>query len=76
MSKVFITRSDLEKTVLKRKEKMTPFLFLFVWAYAIICVITLLPVFFLWIAFTLVVILAYLPFYFIDKVLFERKDDG
>lgn len=76
MSKVFITRSDLEKTVLKRKEKMTPFLFLFVWAYAIICVITLLPVFFLWVAFTLVVILAYLPFYFIDKVLFERKDDG
>jgi len=76
VSKVFITRSDLEKTVLKRKEKMTPFLFLFVWAYAIICVITLLPVFFLWIAFTLVVILAYLPFYFIDKVLFERKDDG
>ena len=75
MSKVFITRSDLEKTVLKRKEKMTPFLFLFVWAYAIVCVITLLPVFFLWIAFTLVVILAYLPFYFIDKVLFERKDD-
>ena len=76
MSKVFITRSDLEKTVLKRKEKMTPFLFLFVWAYAIICVVTLLPVFFLWVAFTLVVILAYLPFYFIDKVLFERKDDG
>ncbi len=76
MSKVFITRSDLEKTVLKRKEKMTPFLFLFVWAYAIICVITLLPVFFLWVAFTLIVILAYLPFYFIDKLLFERKDDG
>lgn len=76
MSKVFITRSDLEKTVLKRKEKMTPFLFLFVWAYAIICVVTLLPVFFLWVAFTLVTILAYLPFYFIDKVLFERKDDG
>ena len=76
MSKVFITRSDLEKTVLKRKDKMTPFLFLFVWAYAIICVVTLLPVFFLWVAFTLVVILAYLPFYFIDKVLFERKDDG
>jgi len=76
VSKVFITRSDLEKTVLKRKEKMTPFLFLFVWAYAIICVITLLPVFFLWVAFTLIVILAYLPFYFIDKLLFERKDDG
>ena len=76
MSKVFITRSDLEKTVLKRKDKMTPFLFLFVWAYAIICVITLLPVFFLWVAFTLIVILAYLPFYFIDKLLFERKDDG
>ena len=75
MSKVFITRSDLEKTVLRKKEKMTPFLFLFVWSYAIVCVFALLPIVFLWIGFTLVVVLAYLPFYFIDKLLFERKDN-
>lgn len=76
MSKVFITKSDLEKTVLGKKDKMTPFLFLFVWSYAIMCCIALLPVLFLWITFTLFTILAYLPFYFVDKLLFERKKDG
>ena len=76
MSKVFITKEELEKTVLRKKDKMTPFLFLFVWAYAIICVVTLLPIVFLWLLFTLMVVLAYLPFYFLDKILFERKNDG
>ena len=75
MDKVFITKSDLEKTVLKKKNNMTPFLFVFVWFYAIICIVTLLPVAFLWVAFTLSIIMAYLPFYFIDRI-FERKKDG
>lgn len=72
MSKVFITKSDLEKTVLRKKKNMTPILFIFVWIYAIVCLAMLLPVAFLWTTFTLLVIIAYLPFHFIDK-LFERK---
>jgi fatty acid desaturase len=74
VSKVFISKKELEEAVLRKKNKMTPFLFIFVWFYAILCLVTLLPVVFIWCAFTLAVILAYLPFYFIDKVLFERKE--
>jgi fatty acid desaturase len=75
MDKVFITKSDLEKTVLKKKNNMTPFLFIFVWVYAIICTVILLPIIFVWVLFTVLVIFAYLPFYFIDRI-FERKKDG
>jgi len=74
VSKVFISKKELEEAVLRKKNKMTPFLFIFVWFYAIVCIFTLLPVVFLWVAFTLLIIIAYLPFYFIDKVLFERKE--
>jgi len=73
VSKVFISKKELEEAVLRKKNKMTPFLFIFVWFYAILCLVTLLPVVFIWCSFTLAVIREYLPFYFIDKILFAKE---
>ena len=72
MDKVFITKSELTKMMYKQKSKAGPFLM----ALTLFWLLTSLLLFVLpMIVFGILLLIVYIPFYFIDKCILERKKD-
>ena len=72
MDKVFITKSELTKMMYNQKNKAGPFLTAFM-LFWFLCSLLLfvLPM----IVFGILLLILYIPFYFIDQFILERKKD-
>ena len=72
MDKVFITKDDLTKSINQQRKKAGPF----ITAIVMFWLITSSILFFIpSIVFGLVLLLIYIPFYFIDAYVLERKNN-
>ena len=72
MDKVFITKSELTKMIYKQKSKAGPFLTVISLFWLLVSLLLfILPM----IVFGILLLIFYIPFYFIDKFLLERKKD-
>ena len=65
MDKVFITKSELTKMIYKQKSSAGPFLT----AITMFWLLFILPM----LVFGVLLLIIYIPFYFIDKFILERK---
>ena len=72
MDKVFITKDDLAKSINTHKSKAGPFLtaFALFWMF-VSAILFFIPC----IVFGLTLLILYIPFYFIDAYLLERKNN-
>jgi len=73
MDKVFITKDELTKSINNQRKRSGPFLtaFALFWLFTS-CVFFVIP----GIIFGLLLLIIYIPFYFIDAYLLERKNNG
>ena len=72
MDKVFITKSELTKMMYKQKSKAGPFLT----AITLFWLLSSLLLFILpMIVFGIILLIFYIPFYFVDLFILERKKD-
>ena len=72
MDKVFITKSELTKMMYKQRSKAGPFLT----ALALFWILLSMLLFILpMIVFGILLLIIYIPFYFIDQFILERKKD-
>jgi len=73
MDKVFITKEDLTKSINLQRKKSGPF----ITAFVLFWLFTSSIVFFIpSVVFGLALLIIYIPFYFIDPYLLERKNNG
>lgn len=72
MDKVFITKSELTKMMYKQKSKAGPFLtaIMLFWLLSSL-LLFILPM----IVFGIILLIFYIPFYFVDLFILERKKD-
>ena len=73
MDKVFITKEELTKSIVKKKNNSGPFITALVlfWLF-VSCILFFIPS----IIFGLLLLIIYIPFYFIDAYILERKNNG
>ena len=72
MDKVFITKSELTKMMYNQKNKAGPFLTaILLFLMLVSLLIFILPM----IIFGILLLIVYIPFYFLDKLILERKKD-
>ena len=72
MDKVFITKSELTKMMYKQKSKAGPFLTALMLFWILMSLlIFILPM----TVFGILLLILYIPFYFIDQFILERKKD-
>ena len=72
MDKVFITKSELTKMIYKQKSSAGPFLTAITMFWLLTSILLfILPM----IVFGVLLLIIYIPFYFIDKFILERKKD-
>tara|TARA_R100000773_G_C4136338_1_gene64872 strand:+ start:271 stop:498 length:228 start_codon:yes stop_codon:yes gene_type:complete len=72
MDKVFITKSELTKMMYNQKNKAGPFLTAILLFWMLVSLlIFILPM----IIFGILLLIVYIPFYFLDKLILERKKD-
>ena len=73
MDKVFITKEDLTKSINLQRKKSGPFIA----AFVLFWLFTSSIVFFIpSVVFGLILLIIYIPFYFIDAYILERKNNG
>jgi len=73
MDKVFITKEDLTKSINLQRKKSGPF----ITALVLFWLFTSSIVFFIpSVVFGLILLIIYIPFYFIDAYILERKNNG
>ena len=73
MDKVFITKEDLTKSINLQRKKSGPF----ITALVLFWLFTSSIVFFIpSVVFGLILLIIYIPFYFIDAQILERKNNG
>jgi hypothetical protein len=73
MDKVFITKEDLTKSINLQRKKSGPF----ITAFVLFWLLTSSIVFFIpSVVFGLILLIIYIPFYFIDAQILERKNNG
>ncbi len=72
MDKVFITKSELTKMMYKQRSKAGPFLTALILFWILLSMLLfILPM----IVFGILLLIIYIPFYFIDQFILERKKD-
>ena len=72
MDKVFITKSELTKMMYKQKNKAGPFLTAIMLFWLLVSLLLfILPM----IVFGIILLIFYIPFYFVDLFILERKKD-
>lgn len=73
MDKVYITKEDLTKSINSQRKKSGPFLTALVLFWLLVsCILFFIPS----IIFGLLLLIIYIPFYFIDAQILERKNNG
>ena len=73
MDKVYITKDDLTKSINSQRKKSGPFLTALVMLWLFVsCIIFFIPSIIL----GLLLLIIYIPFYFIDAQILERKNNG
>tara|TARA_B100000963_G_scaffold361617_1_gene398161 strand:+ start:1507 stop:1737 length:231 start_codon:yes stop_codon:yes gene_type:complete len=72
MDKVFITKSELTKMMYKQKNRAGPFLTAIMLFWLLVSLLLfILPM----IIFGILLLIVYIPFYFVDQFILERKKD-
>lgn len=72
MDKVFITKEQLTQSIQKRQESAGPFLLSLVWIWFFTSIILfVIPA----LALMCVLLIIYLPFYWIDKAIIRRRNN-
>ena len=72
MDKVFITKEQLTQSIKKRQESAGPFLLSLVWIWFFTSIILfVIPA----LALMCVLLIIYLPFYWIDKAIIRRRNN-
>ena len=72
MDKVFITKGELTKMMYKQRSKAGPFLTALILFWILLSILLfILPM----IVFGILLLIIYIPFYFIDQFILERKKD-
>ena len=72
MDKVFITKEQLTQSIQKRQESAGPFLLSLVWVWFFSSVILfVIPA----LALMCALLIIYLPFYWVDKVIIRRRNN-
>ena len=73
MDKVFITKEDLTKSINQQRKKSGPFITALVMLWLFVsCIVFFIPS----IIFGLLLLIIYIPLYFIDAYILERKNNG
>ena len=73
MDKVFITKNDLAKSINIQRKRSGPFITALVMFWLFIsCIFFFIPS----LIFGLLLLIIYIPFYFIDAYILERKNNG
>ena len=72
MDKVFITKSELTKMMYNQKSKAGPFLTALMLFWLLVSILLFI---FPMIIFGILLLIVYIPFYFIDQFILERKKD-
>ena len=73
MDKVFITKNDLAKSINIQRKRSGPFITALVMFWLFIsCIFFFIPS----LVFGLLLLIIYIPFYFIDAYILERKNNG
>lgn len=72
MDKVFITKDELAKQFTKKTNSTGPFLTALVMLWLFVGIIWLLPT----IVFACMLLILYIPFYFIDQSIIRRRNNG